>query len=362
MLVYWLMFLVPAVAAITSDKDDWKPGSDTGSSSLTPSWVLVGVLLALLVGYRYEVGGDWFTYIGYSQYVTYATLSEVFTLPDPGFMLLNWLALEIGWGNIGVNVFGGIIFSVGIISFCRSLPRPWLGLAVAVPYLVVVVGMGYARQGIALSLAMLGLLALQRGSILRFFIWVLLGATFHKTAVMLLPIAALASPTNRFWSIVWVLIITVLAYFELLADSIDSLYKNYIVAQFQSQGAFIRLLMIVLPAALLLTKPFPLRPAEMALWRLMALISFALFIALFVISSSTVVDRIALYMLPLQIVVFSYLPEAWAPHNKVYQRRIVLFILMYYTVVLAVWLFFASHSQYWLPYRFYPIEWAFGYI
>ena len=29
---------------------------------------------------------------------------------------------------------------------------------------------------------------------------------------------------------------------------------------------------------------------------------------------------------------------------------------MYYSAVLFVWLNFATHSQYWLPYRFYPLE------
>jgi hypothetical protein len=34
-------------------------------------------------------------------------------------------------------------------------------------------------------------------------------------------------------------------------------------------------------------------------------------------------------------------------------------ILLYYGVVLFVWLNFATHAQYWLPYRFYPLEGVF---
>ena len=36
--------------------------------------------------------------------------------------------------------------------FVRRQPMPWLGLLVAIPYLVIVVGMGYSRQAIALGL------------------------------------------------------------------------------------------------------------------------------------------------------------------------------------------------------------------
>jgi hypothetical protein len=34
----------------------------------------------------------------------------------------------------------------------------------------------------------------------------------------------------------------------------------------------------------------------------------------------------------------------------------VVAVVLYYAAVLLVWLVFATHSQYWLPYRFYPLE------
>ena len=92
----------------------------------------------------------------------------------------------------------GGIFAIGLVFFCRNLPRPWLALAVAVPYLVIVVAMGYTRQGVALGLAMLGLVALGKKGTGWFVFWVMLAATFHKTAVLLLPLAALAAAHNRF--------------------------------------------------------------------------------------------------------------------------------------------------------------------
>lgn len=358
MLPYWLMFLMPALAALASDQAGSPAAKRRNSHRLPVAWIVAGVLLMVVIGYRYEVGGDWFTYIGYLDTVYGTSLSEVLTLSDPGYMLLNWLSLKLGWDIVGVNLLGSIIFSIGVVQFCRSLPRPWLALAVAIPYLVIVVGMGYTRQGIALSLALLGLLAFQKGSIFWFFTWVVLGATFHKSAVLLLPIAALASSRNRWWTVFWAAVVTGSAYLLLLAESVDLLYENYVQAEYQSEGALIRLLMNALPALLLLvlSKRFPFRPTEASLWRWFALISFVLLGILFVTPASTAVDRIALYMLPLQMVVFSHLPAVWAPRDTREQKRIVLFVLAYYTAVLAVWLLFATHSQYWLPYRFYPLE------
>ena len=86
----------------------------------------------------------------------------------------------------------------GTVVFCRDQPNPWLALLAAVPYMLVVVGMGYTRQAVALGFALLGLAALGHGRTRAFVIWIAIGATFHKSAVSLLPIAALAASHNRF--------------------------------------------------------------------------------------------------------------------------------------------------------------------
>ncbi len=61
------------------------------------------------------------------------------------------------------------------------------------PYLINIVAMGYTRQSVALGFAMIGLAALGEQRVRRFVLWVLVGALFHKSAVLLLPIAALAA-------------------------------------------------------------------------------------------------------------------------------------------------------------------------
>jgi hypothetical protein len=261
------------------------------------------------------------------------------------------------WGVFGVNLIGGTIFSMGLAVFCRSLPRPWLALAVAIPYMVIVVSMGYTRQAIALGLAMLGLVALQRKSTLWFVIWVVLGATFHKTAVLLLPIAALATTKNRYWTVAWVGVVTLGAFELLLEESVDALYTGYIEAEYQSEGTLVRLLMNALPAALILLwrGRFQFAEAEAALWQWFAIISLALLASLLVSPSSTAVDRVGLYMLPLQLVVFAHFPDVFGRRGR-HNNGLVAALLVYYAMVQFVWLNYASHAYAWVPYRFYPLE------
>jgi len=71
-----------------------------------------------------------------------------------------------------------------------------------------------------------------------------------------------------------------------------------------------------------------------------------------VLPSSTVLDRIGLYLLPLQIVVFVHVPDIlgrMVGHKTFW----IAAVLLYYAAVLFVWLNFASHSGAWIPYRFY---------
>ena len=284
-------------------------------------------------------------------------VSSAIAKGDPAYRLLNLLAVKLGWGISGVNLVSAALFSSGLVFFCRGLPRPWLALAVAMPYLVTIVAMGYTRQSVALGLAMLGLVGLTRRANLWFVFWVLAAATFHKSAVLLLPIAALAATRNRYWTMLWVSAITLLAYTLFLEDSVDALYTNYIERQYHSQGALIRSAMNLVPACiyLVLGNRFQLHPAEAKLWRWFSIISVILFLILMFTPATTAVDRVALYMLPLQLVIFSYLPDVLGRAGG-QNRGLVSLILLFYGAVLFVWLNYASHAFAWLPYQFYPLE------
>lgn len=358
MVTYWLMFLLPAMVALMTETQRTRAVAGGGSETPVGAWIAVGIVLTLLIGFRYEVGGDWFNYFRNLDDVAGAMLDEVMLMSDPGYQFFSWLSLEMDWDIFGVNLMAGAIFAIGLVIFCRNLPRPWLALAVAVPYLVIVVAMGYSRQGVALGVAMLGLVALGKKGIGWFVFWVLLAATFHKTAVLLLPLAALAAAHNRFVALAWGVGSLALGYWLFLEDSVEVLYVNYVEAEYQSSGAMIRLAMNLVPAAMLFVwrKKFNFTDAELRLWFLFALISLGLFGIFLVSPSSTAVDRIALYMLPLQLVVFAHAPDAIGEESDADVSIPVLGVVAYYALVQFVWLNFADNAFAWLPYRFYPLE------
>lgn len=308
-----------------------------------------------MIGLRHEVGGDWFNYISHIDMVA-APLQEALSEGDPAYSLLNWLAAETGLGVYFVNTVCAVLFAWGLVAFCRAQPRPWLALAVAVPYLVTVVAMGYTRQGTAIGLAMLGLVALSDRKTLRFVVFVLLAAAFHKSAVILMPLAILAGTKRRIWTAFWVGLSSLLFYVLLLQESVEVLKINYLEAEYQSQGAAIRVAMNAVPAVLFLwfRRRFVMPQAERTFWIWMSLVALVFVVLLAVSPSSTAVDRVALYWIPLQLFVLSRLPDAIGKPNGL-NGLLVKGVVAYSAAVLFVWLFFADHAFAWLPYQFYPL-------
>ncbi len=350
---YWFLFGVVAWLATTR----LRPVSSVGSPSRRwPGWWrVVFVLLVLMIGLRHEVGGDWFTYIEHITKASYETLVDAVGKDDPAYSLLNWLAARSGLGTYFVNTVCAAIFSWGLVVFCRAQPRPWLALVVAVPYLVTVVAMGYTRQGTAIGLVMLGLVALSDRKLLRFVVFVALAALFHKSAVILMPLAVLAGTRNRLWTVFWVGLSTALLFVLLLQESVEALTVNYIEAEYQSQGAAVRVAMNALPAVLFLwfRRRFVMPPADRTFWTWMSLGALGFVGLLLVSPSSTAVDRVALYWIPLQLFVLSRLPNALGKPDGL-NGTLVRWVVAYSAAVLFVWLFFATHAVYWLPYQFYP--------
>lgn len=354
---YWMLLLLPAAAAFAETRRLATVAYADDTRQLDVEWFWVAVAISLLIGLRYEVGGDWGNYLSNLEQANLQDISDVLTGDEPGYRLLEWFAIQFDWGIVGVNLIGGTFFGFCLAVFCREMPRRWLALTVAIPYLVIVVAMGYTRQGIAIGFAMLGMVAMGRGRVAYFVAWVLLAATFHKSAVLLLPIAALAAARKNLWVVVWVGLTTLVAYWLMLEESIENIRVNYLEAEYQSEGALIRLLMNVVPAVILLLwhKRFVMELPKERLWRWFSIISLGLLVLYFVSPSSTAVDRVALYMLPLQLTVLSYLPGVFGRRGG-NDKPFVIAVVLYSAAIQFVWLNYATHAEGWIPYRFYPLE------
>lgn len=120
MSTYWFLLLVPAFSLFS--------GRNLSDRSQKFVWILVWVELSLIVGFRHEVGGDWFNYINRFSVYDKQSINEVLGRGDPFYHLISWVVANLGGSIHWVNFVCAMIVASGIVRFVRSLPLPWLAL------------------------------------------------------------------------------------------------------------------------------------------------------------------------------------------------------------------------------------------
>ena len=352
MLPYWLLFLIPAFQALNATQ---VKVIKSGYKRWSYMWRFYFIFLFFMIGLRHEVGGDWLQYLYLLEVGKNLSFSESVIFSDPAFGTINWIAAQYNFGIYFVNSIFALIFTWGLLVFCRSQPLPWLALVVAVPYLITVVAMGYSRQGVAIGLIMLGIVSLNNKKSIKFLLFVGLAGIFHKSAIILLPLVALPVERRPFFTLFLLIVSAILLFSLLLLDHIDSLISNYITTEYNSSGSTVRVAMNALPAAifLILRKRFGLDVGQRIFWTWVSCGAIMLCAVLLISPSSTAVDRMALYWIPLQLFVWSRFPIVIDPSGN---RRLfwIIAIIIYSAFIYLTWMLFATQSHYWLPYQFLP--------
>jgi hypothetical protein len=346
--VYWVLFGYFAVGALLA-------GSLRGPAEWRPSilYTAGALLMTLLLGLRYQVGGDWSSYEFIYQRAGPLHLLTALSIGDPAYQAVNWLSYQLGGGVWLVNLICAAVFVWGLFRLCRTQPEPWLAVLVAIPYMVIVVGMGYTRQAVALGILMAGIAAVISGaSALRFAVYVVAAALFHKTAVVGFPIVALATGRNRLANLLLVIFGGVALYDAFLGDAMDNFVQNYVRAHYSSQGAAIRILMNMVAAGLFTIAGHRLKfsEPERKIWRNFSYASAVALLLLVLVPSSAAVDRISLYLIPLQVAVISRMPNLFK--TVTFGTAVT---VAYCFSVEFVWLNFAQFAYLWIPYGFFPL-------
>ena len=157
MFAYWALFSYFMVGSLSER-------SSNRGHRISSFFLLVGaIVVALLIGLRFQVGGDWSQYEQLFAYARFSNTRQMLEFGDPAYQLLNLVVADNGGDLWLVNLISGAIFTWGLYRLAKTQPDPWLVMLAAIPYLVVVVAMGYTRQAVAIGILMAGLASLFRG-------------------------------------------------------------------------------------------------------------------------------------------------------------------------------------------------------
>jgi len=364
MFPYWLLLLMLSAASLFYQRRahpaavEW-PVVGSHRIRSDPALILALVAITLMIGFRYRVGGDWKIYqlhFGWlSQWPLSVGLHRAYE--EPGYTFVNWLVGQVGGGLWLVNLVCAVPFVVGLATLCRQQPNPWLALVVATPLIIIVIGMGYTRQATALGFLLIGLTGLIAGrSYWWFLAWTLLASLFHQSVLVLIPIVALFLIRVSVVSVLLLVGAAIVSYYVLLPHALERYSHGYINQVYQAKGAIFRIAPNAATALLplIFRKQFATSGTETRILRGWSYLAVAVFAAFFAIRSTVILDRLSVYIAPLQVWVWSRLPTAFGEKGRPHLFLTAL-VIAYSAIVLGLWLAFANHARYWLPYQVYPL-------
>ncbi|MDZ7817314.1 MAG: EpsG family protein [Aliarcobacter sp.] len=160
-------------------------------------WSVSCIYLVFFIGFRQEVGGDWWTYLSSFENVNNLSIEFILLHSDIGYHAINLLISNLDLSIHFVNLICAIIFMYGLAKFAKCENNQWLIILIALPYTINIVAMGYTRQAVALGLILLSIVALREKKLLKFVIIIIIAATFHKTTIIIMGLGIFISGKGK---------------------------------------------------------------------------------------------------------------------------------------------------------------------
>jgi len=308
------------------------------------------LFLIIFIGLRHEVGGDWTNYLMMQDAITYLSFSQSIVVTDPAYGALNWVANYFNLGIYPVNLVCAAIFILGLRALCLKQPSVSIALLVSIPYLITAVAMGYTRQAAALGFVMMAFVSIIDRSHRKFIFWVLCAVLFHKSAIIMLSFLPLAMAHVQVKKIFLFLCALLPIAIYSVIHVLGSMWELYVESNMESDGAMIRVIMNAIPALFFIyyRNSFKERWPEiykLAFW--LSICSIASIPLVFIVS--TVIDRISLFFIPIQIIIYSRIVFLFTGNIR---YLILFFIVVLYSLSYFTWLFFSYWAQLrWVPYQ-----------
>ncbi len=309
-------------------------------------------VLTVFVGIRFNIGGDWHEYINIFRAIGDLDFLPSLLFTDPNYGAINWIANKSGLGIIFVNMLCSVIFFIGLAMFCKRQNYPWVGVMVAIPYLVFVVAMGYTRQASAIGLVLLAFCSAIDGNGKKFLFYIVLATLFHKSAALTALLYPIINSSNSFKSyFALALGISLLLY--IMGDTIAAHLSIYLFSdEISSEGGSIRIVMNIITALIffIFMKIFKERLPNPVYKLIYGLSFFSFASMLMILVSTTVADRLTLYAIPVQILVYSNISLLFSGKHKLIA---VIFPALISFTTLVVWLNYSPYASCcWIPYDF----------
>jgi hypothetical protein len=219
------------------------------------------------------------------------------------------------------------------------------------PIQIIVIGMGYMAQSIALAFLMTAYVQFIKERKFFFLILIVTGSLFHASLIIFAPMIFINFFHKNFLQKFILFAITIIIIFILLESYFNEMINNYILDDLSSPGAIYRLLLnfISVLIFLIFINKKKLCTNYKILFYFFSFNSLVLIILVNLSFATTAIDRIALYLNPIQILIINkFLITNFSANN----RKIIstAFFIIYF-VFMYTWFNFSNYSSDWIPYN-----------
>ena len=235
---YWIIYSIPIVASLFDNRFKKKFQYQI--------YFLTIIILTIFIGLRHGVGGDWPSFFKYYSVEGDRPLLIFHTYTSLAYYFLLKVFYKLGLSIYSFHLFLSIVFFWCFHQFVKKEQDVFLPLIIAIPYIITVAVIGYARQGLALGFIMYSFVFLTNDQRSKFIICTLLATFMHISAIFnFIFLLAYANKLSLrfFLSVCFVIVITYFLY-DIDKKEIHKLFKFYIGSgvYFESAGVKIHYL------------------------------------------------------------------------------------------------------------------------
>jgi len=300
---YFLMIGVPALFALLPNR------------RLQASFMLVVTffLFVAIIGFRYDVGPDWFAYTTHFERYGKMNTQELIAEGEVGWSLMVLLVDNAGWGMLGITLIAATVYCIGVFAIARVCQEPMIAVVAAVPYLSIAVAMSGMRQAMAMGIIFVLLASWYRTPVLLKLLVIMIASTFHFSALALLAVVAFEARISLIQRVVIALVIAaIITYFVANTSArIEEYATNYGAEgrAANAQGALFHVLLTAAPslAYFMVRKRWNQVYGRIVVIDVFAAIGVAALF--FVFLFPTVTDRMTLYFAGVALIIQANLPR-----------------------------------------------------
>ena len=346
MIIYWFFFTVSAFFLITDNKNK------KSDYFFKPFFYF---LLLIFIGFRHEIGGDWDNYIEVYESITLRDVIAQNFKSDFAYNILLFICKNLNLGIYGVNTICGAIVLFSVHLICSLNKNYWICFLILLPYLILVVSTGYTRQSVSIALSIIGIYYLIKDD--KYFqnylycaFYILLALLFHKSAIIMLIFII---PFLNLYVIALGFIFSLLSLgflLEYFQAEVRRIMDQYIYINMISRGAILRSA-VILPSLVFhfLASQYKIYTRnERKIFNIFSILVI-LFLILIFINPLTILDRFALYLLPISAILYSKFAYVLVDELNIIIYKIV--IILFVLFQMFVWFHFSVHKSYWVPYK-----------